>query len=171
LQVEWVTIDNPNPDNDNVPTGVRYQGYAKGAARFSRGEGIWYGNGDFYFTCTDGGPKKAGQVWRYVPGSTPQQGGTIELFVEPNNQSLLERPDNIVVAPTGDLFLCEDGGGENYVVGVTPNGQLYQFARNALNDSEFCGSCFSPDGQTMFVNIQNPGITLAIWGPWPSKRG
>lgn len=171
FQVEWVTIDNPNPDNDNYPTGVRYQGYAKGAARFTRGEGIWYGKGDFYFTCTDGGPKELGQVWRYVPGSTPQQGGTIELFVEPNNQSLLEAPDNIVVAPTGDLFLCEDGDGDNFVVGVTPKGQVYQFARNAINDSELCGACFSPDGQTMFVNIQDPGITFAIWGPWSSKRG
>lgn len=171
LQVEWVTIDNPNPDNDNAPTGVRYQGYAKGAARFSRGEGIWYGNGDFYFTCTDGGAARAGQVWRYVPGSTSQQGGTIELFVEPNDNKILDFPDNIVVAPTGDLFLCEDGDGDNFVVGVTSNGQLYQFARNALNDSEFCGACFSPSGQTMFVNIQNPGITFAIWGPWPSNRG
>lgn len=171
LQVEWVTIDNPNPDNDNSPTGVRYQGYAKGAARFSRGEGIWYGNGEFYFTCTNGGVAGCGQVWRYVPGSTPQQGGTIELFVEPNDNKILDFPDNIVVAPTGDLFLCEDGDGDNFVVGVTPNGQLYPFARNAINDSEFCGACFSPNGQTMFVNIQNPGITFAIWGPWPSNRG
>ncbi|HEY9727301.1 MAG TPA: alkaline phosphatase PhoX [Chroococcales cyanobacterium] len=171
LPVEWVTIDTPNPDNDNSPTGVRYQGYAKGAARFSRGEGIWYGNGEFYFTCTDGGVAGCGQVWRYVPGATPQQGGTIELFVEPNDNKILDFPDNVVVAPTGDLFLCEDGDGDNFVVGVTPNGQLYQFARNAINDSEFCGVCFSPSGQTMFVNIQNPGITLAIWGPWPSNRG
>jgi uncharacterized protein len=171
LAVEWVTIDNPNPDNDNSPTGVRYQGYAKGAARFSRGEGIWYGIGDFYFTCTDGGAAEYGQVWRYVPGQTPQQGGILELFVEPNDNKILDAPDNIVVAPTGDLFLCEDGDGDNFVVGVTPNGQLYQFARNAINDSELCGACFSPSGQTMFVNIQDPGITFAIWGPWPSKRG
>lgn len=171
MQVEWVTIDNPNPDNDNAPTGVRYQGYAKGAARFTRGEGIWYGKGDFYFTCTNGGPARLGQVWRYVPGQTPQQGGTIELFVEPNNQSLLEAPDNIVVAPTGDLFLCEDGPGDNFVIGVTPKGQVYQFARNAFNDSEVAGACFSPDGNTMYVNIFNPGITFAIWGPWSSKQG
>src|SRR4028118_871042 len=104
LEVEWVTIDNPNPDNDNAPTGVRYQGYEKGAARFTRGEGAWYGNGEVYFTCTNGGPEKAGQVWRYVPGKTPQRGGTIELFVEPNDKTILEAPDNIVIAPTGDLF-------------------------------------------------------------------
>ena len=27
---------------------------------------------------------------------------------------------------------------------------------------------FSPDGQTLFVNIQYPGMTLAITGPWPT---
>ena len=29
------------------------------------------------------------------------------------------------------------------------------------------GPCFSPDGQTLFLNIQNPGITYAVWGPFP----
>ena len=75
-------------------------------------------------------------------------------------------PDNIVVAPFGDLFLCEDGSDQQFVVGVTPGGELYHFARNPINTSEFCGACFSPDGQTMFVNIQSPGITFAIWGSW-----
>ncbi|MDP8963139.1 MAG: PhoX family protein [Cyanobacteriota bacterium] len=170
LEVEWVTIDNPNPENDNAPTGVRYQGYAKGAAQFTRGEGAWYGNGEVYFTCTNGGTAGAGQVWRYVPGRTAQQGGTIELFVEPDDPYILDAPDNVVVAPTGDLFLCEDGPNTQFVVGVNPGGQLYQFARNALNDSEFAGACFSPSGQTMFVNIQSPGITFAIWGPWRLQR-
>jgi uncharacterized protein len=167
MAAEWVTINNPDPDQDTV----RVEGYNKGAARFTRGEGIWYGNGEFYFTCTDGGVAKAGQVWRYVPGKTAQQGGTIELFVEPNDPNILDAPDNIVIAPTGDLIVCEDGPNNQYVVGVTPKGQLYQFARNAINSSEFCGACFSPSGQTMFVNIQDPGITFAIWGPWPSKQG
>jgi secreted PhoX family phosphatase len=56
------------------------------------------------------------------------------------------------------------------VVGITPQGELYNFARNAINEREFAGACFSPDGRTMFVNIQDPGITFAIWGPW-SKFG
>jgi secreted PhoX family phosphatase len=73
------------------------------------------------------------------------------------------------VSPFGDLFICEDGDGEQFVVGVTPKGKLYHFARNAINDREFAGVCFSPDGRTMFVNIQDPGITFAIWGDW--RRG
>jgi secreted PhoX family phosphatase len=32
---------------------------------------------------------------------------------------------------------------------------------------EFAGSTFSPDGSTLFVNIQaSAGMTFAIWGPW-----
>lgn len=166
LEVEWVTIDNPDPVRDSAPTGTRFQGRAKGAATFTRGEGIWYGNNEFYFTCTDGGPARLGQVWRYVPGATAEDGGTLTLFVESNQQADLQAPDNIVVSPFGDLFLCEDGPGDNFVVGVTAQGELYQFARNALNDSEVAGACFSPDGQTMFLNIFSPGITFAIWGPW-----
>ncbi|MEH1829068.1 MAG: alkaline phosphatase PhoX [Nostoc sp.] len=176
--VDWVTIPEPNPTTvDNV----RSQGRALGAAQFNRGEGIWYDDnqakkdkngkddnkskGEFYFTATSGGPVGGGQVWRYIPGKE-----TIELFVESQSRDELDMPDNIVVAPFGDLILCEDGGGDNFLRGVTPQGELYDFARNALNDSEFCGACFSPDGDTLFVNIQTPGITLAIWGPWTSHR-
>ena len=172
LPVEWVRIENVNPATDSTPEGtatpesVRAQGFAEGAAQFSRGEGAWFGKNEVYFCCTDGGEAELGQVWRYVPGRSPQQGGTIELFVEPNNRRILDSPDNIVVAPFGDLFLCEDGDGQQFIRGVNPNGTLYTFARNALNESEFAGACFSPDGKTMFVNIQDPGITLAIWGSW-----
>ncbi|MBD1862991.1 MULTISPECIES: alkaline phosphatase PhoX [Trichocoleus] len=166
LEVEWVTIDNPDPARDSAPTGTRFQGRAKGAATFTRGEGIWFGNNELYFTCTDGGPFRLGQVWRYVPGQSAQDGGTLTLFVESTDKAELENPDNIVVSPFGDLFLCEDGDDEQFVVGVTPQGELYHFARNAINDRELAGACFSPDGQTMFVNIQTPGITFAIWGPW-----
>ena len=34
--------------------------------------------------------------------------------------------------------------------------------------NEWAGACFSPDGQWLFVNIQTPGITFAITGPWGS---
>jgi len=162
MEVEWVRIEDVNPVLDTV----RVEGFTKGAAQFTRGEGIAYSNGEVYFACTNGGAAGKGQVWRYIPSRYPTDGGTIELFVEPNDETVLENPDNVIVSPFGDVFLCEDGDGTDYVVGVNPRGELYQFARNPFNDSEFCGVCFSPDGQTMFLNIQSPGITFAIWGPW-----
>ncbi len=51
------------------------------------------------------------------------------------------------------------------MVGLTPEGNIYTFAENMMNGSEFAGSTFSPDGNTFFVNMQTPGITsVAIWG-------
>ena len=32
--------------------------------------------------------------------------------------------------------------------------------------NEFAGACFDPTGRYLFVNIQTPGITFAITGPW-----
>lgn len=60
----------------------------------------------------------------------------------------------------------EDASGVNAVRGVTPAGEFYTIAQNALSGAEFCGACFSPDGKWLFVNIQTPGTTLAITGPW-----
>lgn len=34
--------------------------------------------------------------------------------------------------------------------------------------SEFAGACYSPDGKWLFFNIQSPGITFAVTGPWGS---
>jgi hypothetical protein len=169
LDVGWIDLENVESPDDSL----RHQGAAKGAAVFTRGEGLWAGRDGLYFCCTDGGRRRKGQVWRYVP--SPEEGrpgeasrpGRLELFLEPNYPTLLENGDNIAVAPWGDLVLCEDGPGGNFVVGVTPAGLLYPIARNALNFHEFCGACFSPDGSTLFVNIQTPGLTLAVTGPWP----
>jgi secreted PhoX family phosphatase len=156
LDAEWVDLENVESPGDDL----RHQGRSLGAALFSRGEGIWMGQGVLYFACTSGGPNAAGQIWRYSPE------GKLELFVEPNETSLLENVDNLTVAPWGDLFVCEDGPGVNRVVGITPNGRLYPFAQNVMNDSEMAGAVFSPNGTTLFVNIQRPGMTLAITGPW-----
>lgn len=162
VAVEWVKIDDPDPAEDTV----RGQAFSKGAAQFTRGEGLAYSKGEIYFTCTNGGARGAGQIWRYIPGVNAQSGGTLELFVESTDPNILDFPDNLISSPTGDLLVCEDGMAGNNLIGITPKGQLYTFAHNAMNDSEFAGICFAPDGQTMFVNIQTPGMTVAVWGPW-----
>lgn len=167
FEVDWVTIPDVDPQVDSV----RHQGFDLGAAQFTRGEGICYSNGDVFFTATSGGDKRLGQIWRYRPGATGDQGGSLELFVESPGKNVLDYPDNLIMAPFGDLIICEDGvDSTNRLMGVTPAGQIYPFAENILNSQEFAGACFSPDGQTMFVNIYHPGMTLAIWGPW-ARRG
>ena len=174
MDVEWLDIENVESPNDDL----RFQGFGNGAARFARGEGMWYGRDAkygrdaIYFACTSGGSRQVGQIWRYMPSpfeGTPdenRQPGQLALFIEPNNSALLEKVDNVTVSPWGDLILCEDGSGEQFLVGVTPQGETYKFAKNAMNSSEFAGATFSPDGSTLFVNIQSPGLTLALTGPW-----
>jgi uncharacterized protein len=177
--VKWVAIPNVDPDMDmerdptdpnpialmrrprTAPTSTRAQGFKLGAAQFARVEGMIYHKGSIYFCATDGGLKRAGQVWRLNP-----ERRRLTLIVEPDDRSQLDGPDNLVAAPNGDLVVCEDGEGSNHVVGITPKGGIYPLARNALNQSELAGACFSVDGRTLFVNVQQPGITFAIQGPW-----
>ena len=122
------------------------------------------GKGVMYFTCTQGGRARTGQVWSYAPSD---DGGVLKLIYESPGADTLDMCDNLIIAPWGDLILCEDGFGNQFLRGLRRDGSLYNLARNAHpKRSEFCGACFSPDGQTMFVNIQEPGITLAITGPW-----
>lgn len=62
-----------------------------------------------------------------------------------------------------------DGDTVNRIMGITPDWQVYAFASNRASDGEFCGPTFAPDGKTFLVNIQNPGLTFAIWGPFKGR--
>ena len=56
--------------------------------------------------------------------------------------------------------------------GITPQGAVFDFAQNLADTREFAGVCFSPDGETLFVNLQGSlrrSATYAIRGPW--RRG
>jgi secreted PhoX family phosphatase len=56
--------------------------------------------------------------------------------------------------------------GVQHLFGATESAVTYPIARNDLNDSEFTGVVFPPDGATLYANIQEPGIMPAITGPW-----
>lgn len=170
--VEWVTIEDPDPDLI-TRTSVYDQGKAKGGASFARLEGCWYDSGSIFFNATSGGNAKAGQVWEYRPRG--RDGGQLILLFESLSREVLDSPDNITVSPRNGLVLCEDGGGEQFVRGLNDRGEIFDFARNNLlwpdgdggqEYNEFAGACFSPDGEIMFVNIQTPGVSFAIRGPW-----
>ena len=158
---------NPDPgeaETDNL--AVYKQGIAAGAATFARLEGCCYGNGRIYFTATVGGDKKLGQVWQYVPSA--KDGGELTLLFEATDAAIVNMPDNICLAGR-NLIICEDNGLAPHLRVLRPDGQLVDFARNIVpgfETQEFAGSTFSPDGRTLFVNVQVPGMTFAIWGPW-----
>lgn len=172
--VHWERIDDPFATTKSV----YQQGAEKGAARFSRLEGAWWGHRTGFFLSTDGGTVREGQVFEFDPREQ-----TIKLVYESQNTETLDNPDNITVTPRGGLLLCEDGGSPSFerLIGISKHGRAFTFAVNnvvlsqSYNDeieagdyrgSEWAGACFSPDGRWLFANIQTPGITFAITGPW-----
>ncbi|MDQ1007504.1 secreted PhoX family phosphatase [Streptomyces sp. V4I23] len=172
--VSWVPVDDVDPATDTV----RLQAQANGAAVFSRLEGAWYGNDRIYVITTDGGPARQGQVFELDPATDEFR----VLFASPGSD-VLNAPDNMCVSPRGGLVLCEDGGGTEYVHGLTVEGEIFRFAANNVDlrggtagknvaaadhrGSEWAGSVFEPkNGNWLFVNIQTPGITFAITGSW-----
>jgi uncharacterized protein len=152
----WVGVDP-----ENAKAGAE----DNGAIRFVRLEGAWFAEGALWFNDTSGGPDKLGQTWRYTPATE-----SLELFFQSGGTREMKAPDNAVVAPWGDFLFVEDAKDANRIMGVTPSGRVYELARNALNDSELTGPCFSPDGATLFVGYQDPGITFAVWGSWPQPN-
>ncbi|ODT88030.1 alkaline phosphatase PhoX [Phenylobacterium sp. SCN 70-31] len=182
-EVVWIDLEGP----ENPHTDLRDRGHAKGAAWFARGEGIHFGDGEMYFTCTSGGPKRLGQILRYRPsrfeGDAREAGepGRMQLFLEPSDNRVMNMCDNLTVAPWGHLIVCEDKvepKGVNFLKGVTPDGRTYALGRVVRSETdgpllpttELAGVCFSPDGSTLFVNSYWPGATLAITGPWKSFK-
>jgi secreted PhoX family phosphatase len=169
LPTRWITLTDVDGDDDDL----RDRGAERGAATFARGEGLCAADGKFVFTCTIGGRSRLGQVFAYSPSQhegEPAENnapGHLVLIAEAADNSLLRNADNIVAAPWGDLLACEDTEGHCGIVGIQPDGSQYAVADNVYSDSELAGACFSPDGTVLFVNIQYPGMTLAITGPWP----
>ena len=162
------------PDRDAATVSVRNQFTAGQITRSRKLEGQWWADGGAFFVSsfartTDGSVNPHdGQVWFYDPASESVTLKTI-FGVNPDPEAdngNFDGPDNITVSPHGGLILAEDGDGIQHLVGVTSQGKAYPLARNEYNDSEFCGPAFSADGSILFVNIQSPGFTLAITGPW-----
>jgi secreted PhoX family phosphatase len=212
FRVEWVRIAQPdNPAAGTPGNFVWSQGRALGAATFARLEGAWYTddtdnkwddcwderrgwrgrdwdddhsdrgrrtNGKIYIVSTSGGAVSQGQVWEYSIRDE-----RLTLIFESPDGAVLNAPDNITVSPRGGLVLCEDGGGEEFLHGLTVDGEIFPFAKNTVvlpdpvhgvpagdhSGSEWAGACYSPNGDWLFANIQGPGITFAITGPW--KKG
>ena len=158
-KARWIDLDGVDSSADDL----RQRGAAQGALLFARGEGIHMGRSELYFTCTNGGAAKLGQVMRYRPAP---DGGSLDLFFESSAPDQFHYGDNLTVGPNGHLFVCEDQSGDavdNYIRGIRPDGTPYAFARLRLQ-TELAGACFSPDGRTMFVNAYAPTKTIAISG-------
>jgi uncharacterized protein len=173
------------------PEGMSGSAFASApdAAIIARGEGAWYDGGLVYFISTSGGAAELGQVWVYDPRRE-----TLTMLFESRGADEVDGPDNIGVSPRGGIVLCEDGGADpQRLIGLSQDGIAFTFAENAIElqegdlaaidavypgvaanfphdavddftGNEWAGATFF--GRWLFVNIQTPGVTFAITGPW-----
>ena len=111
---------------------------------------------EVYIACTEGGEARLGQIWKYRPSSaegTPQEKNspaTLELFVEADSGTILENGDNLTVSPWGDLIVCEDGTGDDYLLGITPAGEVYESGN--------------------FKEVLSQTLELMDWNGFPARR-
>lgn len=160
--VEAVWIDLPNFKNDPAAMKdvLRSEAAKHGAIVFRRGEGLWFHNGEVYFSATSGGREGQGQIFSVKLSDEQCE---LRLLAQAMDHNI-SAPDNITVGPNGCLYICEDNSSSNHIYVLKPNGQSVLLARNDRNSSEFAGACFDPTGRHLFVNLQEVGLTLRISG-------
>ena len=111
-----------------------------------------------------------------------------------NPDNITVSPRGGVLYMEDGAAVVDQYGPGNRLMGLTSAGQAYIFCKNNVNlteaqvvaagknprsfdddngvfspdqrGNEFAGGTFTPDGRVLYVNIQTPGITFAIAGPW-----
>ena len=173
------------------PEGIEGRAFdsAPNAAVIARGEGAWWDAGLCYFISTSGGAAGLGQVWALDPKRS-----LLTMVYEARDPAVLDGPDNIAISPNGGIMLCEDGGSDpKRLIGLGQAGDIFTFAENRIElaegdidtidgvypgtkeffwdaptgnytSREWAGATFYKNW--LFANVQSPGVTFAITGPW-----
>lgn len=149
--IDWIDV----PD----AAVVRRASQDMGAAVFVRGEGAHYHDGSVFFSCTEGGPIDAGQVFRVHIDDA-----LLEAVLVSTDAEAFNSPDNLTLSPDGTLWVTEDAECQCLLHAFTPDGVAFVLARGVEVENELAGVCVSPDGRTVFLNLQKSGVTVAIRG-------
>ena len=174
--VSWKRV--PDPSGSSTPT----RDQVEGAKRFKRGEGIWYDSGVVYLATTGDS-----RIWAY---DTRRE--QIKVLYNPKRikNPPLTDVDNITVAKrSGDLYVCEDNGGDDPfdIAIITPQVKRRKGVRapkvsrflkltgpqhgdaSTAAASEVAGVCFSPRGDRLYFSSQRAyfhGVTYEVTGPF-----
>jgi uncharacterized protein len=131
-----------------------------------------------------------GSLWTLDPATD-----RLTCRYQSDNRAAANNIDNVTVSPRGGVLICENGdepedatsSGQG-LLGLTASAETYVFARNNVmlgaseirsagklpefiaegdhRQREWAGVSFDPTGRWLFANIQTPGMTFAITGPW-----
>ncbi|MBW3537485.1 MAG: PhoX family protein, partial [Actinobacteria bacterium] len=161
-EVTWAEV----PDPSGEAGATRHQ--VPESKRFNGGEGIWYDAGFVYFTT-----KGDDRVWIY---DTTRAKLDILYDAAALDDPPLTGVDNIVVAPSGDVIVAEDGGDMDLVL-ITPDRVVARLVKvTGQDESELCGPAFDPSGKRLYFSSQRgpaprgPGITYEVTGPFRNVR-
>ena len=198
LRLEWVDIADPDRARGDA-TGIHgetvshaagpfVQGWAQGALRMGRGQGIWYADGRMVVMVGAGGADARATIWELELATQHMR------CTHASPGALAGMGEHLTLSPHNAMLICETGadhaidsfGYGQRLMGLTVQGEPYIFAKNhvLLNQVQlavagkrtdlagdhrahaFAGACFDPTGRYLFVNLPTPGITFAITGPW-----
>lgn len=152
----WHVISDPS----GVSEHTRYQVPASTA--FNGGEGIAYSDGMIFFAT-----KGDNRIWRY-----DTIGNALDILYDDDNydEPLLTGVDNITIAPSGEIYVAEDGG-DMQLVTLSKWGEPYAIAQVVgQDDSEIAGPAIY--GNRLYFSSQRGtgsffgegGITYEITG-------
>jgi len=155
----------PDPAATDAPTRAQVQGMR----RFAGGEGIWFDSGIVYFAT-----KGEDRIYAY---DTVDE--RLEVVYDKGAFGAQPGPlsglDNVTVSPSGDLYVCEDGGDLDMGL-LTPQREVSRFFKlNAPEGdaTELAGVIFDPSGTRLYFSSQRSdvfGITYEIAGPFRTER-
>jgi hypothetical protein len=176
-------------------SGPYRQAYANGAAIFGANEGCWVANGIVYFTDKQvtSNPLRAGRIWALDIATNTLKAIFVsnDITVGNSPDNLCVSPRGGVLFNEDGSGTGRNALGEvisvpaQRLMALRADGKSYAFAAHNYNftaaqlaavgkptaptgnqrNTEWAGSCFSPDGRVLFVNLYT-GVTLAISGPW-----
>ena len=173
--VSWIEV--PDPQFTGA-TPTRKQ--VAEATKFRRGEGMWFDEGNVYFSTT-----QDDRVYVYHPESA-----LLEVLydgVALGDDAPLHDTDNVTVSPiSGDLFVCEDPGGTLteglQICIISTEGEVAAFVETTVDghaNSELTGPVFDPTGNRLYFSSQrakfageatSAGIIYEISGPFRKTR-
>lgn len=139
--VEWLEV--PDPRRSRQPTRYQNADYTP----FNGGEGIAFYQGKLFFTT-----KGDNRVWCY---DTRDSSLFIVYDVDTSDNPILSGVDNVVISPSGDVLVAEDGGDLQLVV-ITPEYEPLPLLQLLGHDrSELAGPAFDPSYQRLYVSSQD----------------
>jgi uncharacterized protein len=164
----------PVPDPQAARTTTREQ--VPEATKFKRGEGLWHDSGFVYISTT-----ADNKVHEY---NTVLERIEVLYDGEKLAGDPLSDVDQMTASPSGDVFVCEDNGGDDPldICIITPEGEVSRFLKvtgpqhtgaGGTLSSELTGVAFDPSGKRMYFSSQRgfgPGVTYEVTGPFRTDR-